>query len=70
MGSTVLPKIYERLWRGPTRPRCSRRDWRPLRLFDVEQVTGAMREAGLVDVTSNVTGASQIVCGRRAATGT
>jgi SAM-dependent methyltransferase len=37
----------------------------PLRLFDVEEVTDAMRDAGLVDVTRSLSAASQTVGGRR-----
>ena len=37
----------------------------PLRLFDVDEVTDAMRAAGLVDVTLSVSAASQTVGGRR-----
>jgi SAM-dependent methyltransferase len=37
----------------------------PLRLFDVDEVTDVMHEAGLVDVTRNVSAASQTVGGRR-----
>jgi SAM-dependent methyltransferase len=37
----------------------------PLRLFDVDEVTDVMRDAGLVDVTRNVSAASQTVGGRR-----
>ncbi|HYO03383.1 MAG TPA: methyltransferase domain-containing protein [Mycobacterium sp.] len=42
----------------------------PLRLFDVDEITDAMRAAGLVDVTREVSAASQTVGGRRVATGT
>ncbi|MCW2513073.1 MAG: hypothetical protein JWR11_2115 [Mycobacterium sp.] len=37
----------------------------PLRLFDVDEVTDVMHDAGLVDVTRNVSAASQTVGGRR-----
>ncbi|BBY49353.1 similarity with UbiE/COQ5 methyltransferase [Mycolicibacterium arabiense] len=37
----------------------------PLRLFDADEITDAMRDAGLVDVTCRVTAASQTVSGRR-----
>jgi SAM-dependent methyltransferase len=37
----------------------------PLRLFDVDEITDAMHDAGLVDVTCRVTAASQTVSGRR-----
>ena len=37
----------------------------PLRLFDVDEVTDVLREAGLQDVTRNVSAASQTVGGRR-----
>jgi SAM-dependent methyltransferase len=37
----------------------------PLRLFDVDEVSDVMREAGLVDVSRNVSAASQTVGGRR-----
>jgi ubiquinone/menaquinone biosynthesis C-methylase UbiE len=37
----------------------------PLRLFDVDEVSEVMREAGLVDVSLNVSAASQTVGGRR-----
>ena len=39
----------------------------PLRLFDSDEITGAMRAAGLVDVSRTVTAASQTVSARRAA---
>lgn len=38
----------------------------PLRLFDVDEVSDAMRAAGLVAVTRNVSAASQTVGGRKA----
>jgi SAM-dependent methyltransferase len=37
----------------------------PLRLFDVDEVSDVMREAGLVDVSRHVSAASQTVGGRR-----
>ncbi|TPG34294.1 methyltransferase domain-containing protein [Mycolicibacterium hodleri] len=37
----------------------------PLRLFDVDEITDALRDAGLVEVTRNVSAASQTVGGRR-----
>ncbi|MBJ7336830.1 MAG: methyltransferase domain-containing protein [Mycolicibacterium sp.] len=37
----------------------------PLRLFDVDEITDAMRGEGLIDVTRNVSAASQTVGGRR-----
>ena len=37
----------------------------PLRRFDVDEVTGAMRAAGLTDVTCDVSAASQTVGGRK-----
>lgn len=37
----------------------------PLRLFDVDEITDVMRDAGLVDVTRRITAASQTVSGRR-----
>jgi SAM-dependent methyltransferase len=37
----------------------------PLRLFDFDDITDVMHEAGLVDVTRNVSAASQTVGGRR-----
>ncbi|BDX34200.1 similarity with UbiE/COQ5 methyltransferase [Mycobacterium antarcticum] len=39
----------------------------PLRLFDVDEITDAMRAAGLIDVTRNVSAASQTVAGRKVA---
>jgi ubiquinone/menaquinone biosynthesis C-methylase UbiE len=39
--------------------------WAPLRLFDVDEITGVMRDAGLVDVTRRISAASQTVAGRR-----
>jgi SAM-dependent methyltransferase len=39
----------------------------PLRLFDSDEITGAMRAAGLVDVSRTVAAASQTVSARRAA---
>lgn len=38
----------------------------PLRLFDSDEITSAMRAAGLVDVSRTVTAASQTVSARRA----
>lgn len=37
----------------------------PVRLFDVDDVSGVIRDAGLVDVTRDVSAASQTVSGRR-----
>ncbi|MFC7673146.1 class I SAM-dependent methyltransferase [Mycolicibacterium sp. GCM10028919] len=37
----------------------------PLRLFDADEITDAMRAAGLIDVACRVTAASQTVSGRR-----
>jgi ubiquinone/menaquinone biosynthesis C-methylase UbiE len=37
----------------------------PLRIFDVDEVTDVMHEAGLQDITRNVSAASQTVAGRR-----
>ena len=37
----------------------------PLRLFDVDEISDALRDAGLVEVTRNVSAASQTVGGRR-----
>jgi hypothetical protein len=37
----------------------------PLRLFDADEITDAIRDAGLIDVTCRVTAASQTVSGRR-----
>jgi SAM-dependent methyltransferase len=42
--------------------------WAPVRLFDVDEVSDVMRDAGLVDVTRDVSAASQTVSGRRPAT--
>ena len=39
----------------------------PLRLFDVDDISGVLRDAGLVGVTRNVSAVSQTVGGRRAA---
>lgn len=39
--------------------------WAPLRLFDVDEITSVMRDAGLVDVTRRISAASQTVAGRR-----
>jgi ubiquinone/menaquinone biosynthesis C-methylase UbiE len=39
--------------------------WAPLRLFDVDEITDVMRDAGLVDVTRRISAASQTVAGRR-----
>jgi ubiquinone/menaquinone biosynthesis C-methylase UbiE len=37
----------------------------PLRLFDVDEITDALRAAGLIDVTRTVTAASQTVSARK-----
>ncbi|MDX1888222.1 class I SAM-dependent methyltransferase [Mycolicibacterium sp. 050158] len=37
----------------------------PLRIFDVDEITDVLRDAGLVDVTRYVSAASQTVAGRR-----
>jgi SAM-dependent methyltransferase len=39
----------------------------PVRLFDVDEITDVLRDAGLVDVKRHVTAASQTVSARRAA---
>ncbi|MCV7421542.1 methyltransferase domain-containing protein [Mycobacterium yunnanensis] len=39
--------------------------WAPVRLFDVDDVTGVLRQAGLVEVTRDVSAVSQTVSGRR-----
>jgi len=39
--------------------------WAPVRLFDVDEVSDVMRDAGLVEVTRNVSAVSQTVSGRR-----
>ncbi len=38
----------------------------PLRLFDVDEIADVLRDAGLVDVSVNVSAASQTVAGRKA----
>ena len=37
----------------------------PLRIFDVDEITDVLRDAGLVDVRRYVSAASQTVAGRR-----
>ena len=63
--------VLTRCARGPAQARrieaaASRSRLAPLRIFDVDEVTDVMRSAGLVDVTRNVSAASQTVGGRRA----
>jgi SAM-dependent methyltransferase len=42
--------------------------WAPLRLFDVDELTDVLRDAGLVDVTRRVSATSQTVSARKGVT--